>query len=438
MIDNLDRKILLALSYTDQFSYPLTKTEVYLRLIGKGSYSKQQFSKSLNKLVKNNLIDKKANFYFLKNRQNIVYTRYKRYYESKKKWIKVEEFVSLIQKIPFVVGVAVTGSLSVDNATKKDDIDFLVVSENNRTWIVRVVVVILSWLKHKKRVWGKVEEKDLWCLNLWLEEDSLLIPKNLKSIYTAFEVFQARWIYEKSNIKRRFLENNSWSKVVLPNFYEFNVKNTNIFKEKKKNVCFFSALISNILNCFNSFLYFIQYLYMKRRMTLEVVDKQRAFFHPRSTKKVIYQRWFKRVKILLRTRILVTGVFDVLHEEHTRFLKKAKKLGNELLIGVESDKRVREMKGKTRPINKEENRVTQLKKLGLADSIFILPEKFDKPLDHLLFLIKYKPKYLAVSSHTAYLEQKRKLMSFIGGEVKVVHRQNKKISTTKIIKSWQK
>lgn len=133
-------------------------------------------------------------------------------------------------------------------------------------------------------------------------------------------------------------------------------------------------------------------------------------------------------------KVLVTGVFDVLHEEHTNFLKKAKDLGDYLIVGLESDVRVRQMKGEGRPVNYQNIRKSNIEALKIADEVFILPEQFSKPEDHKKLIRKIKPDYLAVSSHTKFLDRKQAILDEFGGEVVVVHDHNPKISSTKIIK----
>ena len=132
-------------------------------------------------------------------------------------------------------------------------------------------------------------------------------------------------------------------------------------------------------------------------------------------------------------KVLVTGVFDILHQEHIIFLKKAKKLGNYLVIGLESDVRVSQMKGVNRPVNNQFTRVNNLEKLKIANEIFVLPEKFSKPEDHINLIKKVKPKFLAVSSHTKHIDRKRAIMSKFAGEVVVVHDFNPRISTSKLL-----
>src|SRR5258708_4108344 len=89
--------------------------------------------------------------------------------------------------------------------------------------------------------------------------------------------------------------------------------------------------------------------------------------------------------------VLATGVFDLLHEEHKNFLLKAKKIGDVLAVGIESDKRVKQLKGDERPINSEQLRKQNLEKWGIADKVFILPEQFSSAADHDALIAVVKP-----------------------------------------------
>lgn len=133
--------------------------------------------------------------------------------------------------------------------------------------------------------------------------------------------------------------------------------------------------------------------------------------------------------------VLVTGVFDLIHSEHILFLTKAKAEGDVLLVALESDVRVREIKGPDRPVTPENLRVQNLEKLQLADGVFILPDTFGKPEHHRQLIHAIKPAVLAVSSHTAHLENKRQILAEVGGEVRIVHQHNPAISTTKILEN---
>ena len=134
---------------------------------------------------------------------------------------------------------------------------------------------------------------------------------------------------------------------------------------------------------------------------------------------------------------LVTGVFDVLHQEHKNFLEAAKKLADYLIIGIESDLRVKALKGEDRPINSQDIRKKNLEELGIADFIFILPEKFSQREDHQALIDEIEPDFLAVSEHSPFQDVKREIVESIGGKLIVVHPHNPEISSTRIINSRQ-
>lgn len=137
-------------------------------------------------------------------------------------------------------------------------------------------------------------------------------------------------------------------------------------------------------------------------------------------------------------RILVTGVFDGLHQEHVNFLRKAKALGGYLFVGLESDKRVSQIKGPGRPRVKQHQRLKAIRDRGLADSVFILPEHFSSTMDHEAFIREVRPNILAVSASTPHLEEKRKIVEAAGGVVQVIHDHNPEVSTTQILAEQKK
>ncbi len=69
--------------------------------------------------------------------------------------------------------------------------------------------------------------------------------------------------------------------------------------------------------------------------------------------------------------VLVNGVFDVLHRGHIELLKYAKSIGDVLYVAIDSDERVRSIKGNNRPINKVEDRVYVLNAIKYVDKVFV-------------------------------------------------------------------
>lgn len=70
-------------------------------------------------------------------------------------------------------------------------------------------------------------------------------------------------------------------------------------------------------------------------------------------------------------RIFVNGTFDVLHLGHLAMLNFAKSLGDHLVVAIDSDNRVRRLKGSSRPINNVVERKVMLENLKAVDSVEI-------------------------------------------------------------------
>ena len=75
-----------------------------------------------------------------------------------------------------------------------------------------------------------------------------------------------------------------------------------------------------------------------------------------------------------RRLVFTNGCFDLLHAGHVRYLEQARKLGDALLVAVNGDESVRELKGPARPLNCQEDRAEVLAALGSVDFVTIFPE----------------------------------------------------------------
>jgi len=68
-------------------------------------------------------------------------------------------------------------------------------------------------------------------------------------------------------------------------------------------------------------------------------------------------------------KVWVNGTFDIVHLGHVQLLKKAAELGDFLIVGLDGDKRVTELKGKERPINNLVSRITLLESIKYVDRV---------------------------------------------------------------------
>lgn len=102
------------------------------------------------------------------------------------------------------------------------------------------------------------------------------------------------------------------------------------------------------------------------------------------SKKIINMESLKRQLLSLRDEqkkiVFTNGCFDILHMGHIQYLNEAKKLGDFLIVAVNTDQSVRRLrKGKKRPINREIDRAMQLAALQMVDAVILFDE--DTPLE---------------------------------------------------------
>lgn len=93
-------------------------------------------------------------------------------------------------------------------------------------------------------------------------------------------------------------------------------------------------------------------------------------------------------------RVIVNGTFDIVHTGHIKLLNYAKSLGDHLLVCIDSDRRVSELKGNSRPINNVSDRKFLLENLKAVDQVCVFDS--DKELE--LLCGNYSPHFMVKGS----------------------------------------
>lgn len=94
-------------------------------------------------------------------------------------------------------------------------------------------------------------------------------------------------------------------------------------------------------------------------------------------------------KVKTKTKIVFTnGCFDILHKGHVIYLEEAKNLGDFLIVALNSDLSVKNLKGESRPIVDEKGRMAVLAALECVDAVLLFDE--ETPIN----LIKNQPGYI--------------------------------------------
>lgn len=117
--------------------------------------------------------------------------------------------------------------------------------------------------------------------------------------------------------------------------------------------------------------------------------------------------------------VLVGGCFDVLHFGHIRFLEQAKEQGDRLVVLLESDEKVRLMKGNKRPIHTQEQRRAMLDALKCIDEIIQLPSETTDAY-YIGLVNRIKPAVIAITEGDPILEKKQKQAEAIGARLVVI------------------
>lgn len=78
--------------------------------------------------------------------------------------------------------------------------------------------------------------------------------------------------------------------------------------------------------------------------------------------------------------VFTNGCFDLLHAAHVRLLEQARALGEVLVVGINSDRSVRELKGESRPLVPEAERAEVLAALAVVDAVTVFDEATPREL----------------------------------------------------------
>jgi len=114
--------------------------------------------------------------------------------------------------------------------------------------------------------------------------------------------------------------------------------------------------------------------------------------------------------------VFTNGCFDILHIGHTRCLEEAKRLGDTLVVGLNSDRSVRSIKGPPRPITPEAERAEVLSALACVDYVVI----FDEP-NPLELIASLKPNVLVKGGDwTPETTIGREVVEKAGGKVVII------------------
>jgi rfaE bifunctional protein nucleotidyltransferase chain/domain len=157
------------------------------------------------------------------------------------------------------------------------------------------------------------------------------------------------------------------------------------------------------------------------RLFLRLTHSSRLIEKGMSAKIIGFEELSERSKQLHAARkklVATNGCFDLLHVGHVRYLQAARALGDLLVVGLNSDRSVRELKGKGRPITAERDRAEILAALQCVDLVTIFPE----PRATQFIAASHPAIYVKGGDYTSETlnEEERTLLKEIGAEIRII------------------
>jgi D-beta-D-heptose 7-phosphate kinase/D-beta-D-heptose 1-phosphate adenosyltransferase len=118
--------------------------------------------------------------------------------------------------------------------------------------------------------------------------------------------------------------------------------------------------------------------------------------------------------------VLTSGSFDLVHLGHVKYLARAKELGDVLVVGVDSDEKIRRRKGEDRPMVPQDERLEMLAHQRPVDLIFLKEEEGER-----WALIKaVRPDVLVLTKDHSYSDEDLTALQEYCGSIEVLERQS--------------
>ena len=209
----LAKNIIKTLAYYQALgNMPLTLVEIQKYLISKKGGSNIplfDIQKILEKMTKDGVIEERNGFFMLtppktasphpmpvryetnsvplslmelknEKNKNFYKKRIENIKNTHKKWKKFSKISKFIIYIPYVRSVSVTGSVALNNASAKSDLDIFIETQRGRIWTTRLFITTISWIFGRKRHSKKINNR--LCFNRYVCEDSNLGPRHINYV----------------------------------------------------------------------------------------------------------------------------------------------------------------------------------------------------------------------------------------------------------------
>ena len=278
--NKLSRTEVVSVFYHNIFDYPLSFADLIKWDV---SNKYEAGTHKLNILYKNN-------YYFLNGREGLVYKRALRERISVQKMKIARKAAKILSLVPGIKMVAITGSLAMGNAVDSSDIDLMIITKKRLLWTTRIFAyMVIHAFGLSTRKPNDFRQQDKLCLNMWVDESDL-IWRSPRNIYTAHEIAQIIPLVNKDKIYERFLYQNRWIRNFWPNAVRIGSKNQVSGSTNQAERTVIHDTVYLLQSIIEKVALKIQVIYMQKKITNETITTTRAIFHPYDPGKSILTR----------------------------------------------------------------------------------------------------------------------------------------------------
>lgn len=276
----MDNKVIKVIKYFSFFGYYPTLNEIYTFLEAK--ISRNSLENKINNMIKIKalLASKHTPPQYSIRKIKDERSKIKNSKQKLNNW-RFRLFLRLLSLFPQIKLIGLSGSISMMNADKDDDIDLFIITAKNRLFTGRLISLVLAQLFGLRRGRKRENNSNKVCLNLFFDEKNMRVPKFKQTVFVGHEVLQMKPIVNKEMAYEWFLASNKWVLELFPNakqFFDFRFslpsRKTGIFNEKLGD--FLESQLKKS-----------QLWLINKHKTTEIITSTQLWFHPDDFEKKI-------------------------------------------------------------------------------------------------------------------------------------------------------
>lgn len=312
----IEQSILKTVAFFDVFNYPLTAEEIWKWLYRPGR--KVSLAEVKDILETSQILQEKLNcteaFYSLRGREYTHLIRKHHNNLAERKFNRALLLIRFYRYLPFIKMIAICNTLAYSNTGEDSDIDFFVIAQKDKIWVVRFLTIVCV---HVLGLRPTVKtSRDAFCFSFFISEEVLDIQSIMmhqNDIYSPYWVAQLLPVFDREETYQKFFQSNTWITKYLPNVFP------NQFAKELKPY-FLSELVAKILALIFSPIFFgkwFESLYRRAQAriisrnlqeminvdTRVIVNEHMLKFHSNDRREAFYKKWRERVHTLIDKEI---------------------------------------------------------------------------------------------------------------------------------------